>query len=304
MNMPTNKQFFTALILILIPTLIFFANIKTSRAAPLGADLAASINSAFASNAIYPLTNQQIIDKGCKNLTSELVQNTDNLTLFTTADLATLVKTHKGILTTNQNKVQPILAAFQSNIALATAPIDYNVLNGFIDDVYNAMIDATNPIQDSNNILYDTFDQTSDVSAEVVDYELDYFIGNQDFSIEYIFNSLDSTQEDINNDLTKDTYTKAEAQLIFEDVQLLLEDEFLNMQDRTDEFIAEFDAGLGSINSVVVTADDECEFKLRDVLGIETQVIVPIIKQYVCDSLYLADAANVQYNSGNCLVYK
>jgi hypothetical protein len=303
-NMPSNKQFFTALILILIPTLIFFANIKTSRAAPLGADLAASINSAFASNAIYPLTNQQIIDKGCKNLTSELVQNIDNLTLFTTADLSTLVKTHKGILSTNQNKVLPILTAFQSKITSATGPIDYNALNGFIDEVYDSMFDLTNPIQDSNNALYDVFFQTSDISAEVLYQELDFFLGNQDFSVEYIFNALDSIQKDINNNLTKVTYTRAEAQVIFEDVKLTLEDEFLNMQDRTDQFIVEFDSGLGSINSVAVTTDDECDFKLRDVLGVEKQVIVPIIKQYVCDSLYLKESANVQYNSGNCLVYK
>jgi hypothetical protein len=300
----TNKQFFTTLILILIPTLIFFANIKTSRAAPLGADLATSINSAFASNSINPLTNQQIIDNGCKQITSELVQNTENETLFLPADLNALIKTHKGILTTNQNKVLPILTGFQNQITNATAPIDYNVLNGFIDDLYNALIDVTNPVQDSNNVIYDTFDKTSDVSSEVIDPELDYFVENQDFSIEYMFNSLDATQEDINNDLTKDSYTKAEAQVFFDDIKFLLEDEFLNMQDRTDEIIAELDNGFGTIKDVFVSADEECVFILNDIFGLEAPVTVPIIKQYVCDSLYLADAANVQYNSGNCLVYK
>jgi hypothetical protein len=300
----TNKQFFTTLILILIPTLIFFANIKTSRAAPLGVDLATSINSAFASNSINPLTNQQIIDNGCKQITSELVQNTENEKLFLPADLNALIKTHKGILTTNQNKVLPILTGFQNQITNATAPIDYNVLNGFIDDLYISLIDVTNPVQDSNNSLYDTFELTSDVSSEVVDPELDYFIGNQDFSIEYMYNSLDATQEDINNDLTKDNYTKAEAQVFFDDIKFLLEDEFLNMQDRTDEIIAELDNGFGTIKDVFVSADEECVFILNDIFGLEAPVTVPIIKQYVCDSLYLADAANVQYNSGNCLVYK
>jgi hypothetical protein len=300
----TNKQFFTTLILILIPTLIFFANIKTSRAAPLGVDLATSINSAFASNSINPLTNQQIIDNGCKQITSELVQNTENEKLFLPADLNALIKTHKGILTTNQNKVLPILTGFQNQITNATAPIDYNVLNGFIDDLYISLIDVTNPVQDSNNSLYDTFELTSDVSSEVVDPELDYFIGNQDFSIEYMYNSLDATQEDINNDLTKDNYTKAEAQVFFDDIKFLLEDEFLNMQDRTDEIIAELDNGFGTIKDVFVSADEECVFILNDIFGLEAPVTVPIIKQYVCDSLYLADAANVQYNSDNCLVYK
>jgi hypothetical protein len=300
----TNKQFFTTLILILIPTLIFFANIKTSRAAPLGAELATSINSAFASNSINPLTNQQIIDNGCKKITSELVQNTENETLFLPADLNALIKNHKGILTTNQNKVLPILTGFQNQITNATAPINYNVLNGFIDDLYSALIDVTNPVQDSNNVIYDTFDKTSDVSSEVIDPELDYFIENQDFSIEYMYNSLDATQEDINNDLTKDSYTKAEAQVFFDDIKFLLEDEFLNMQDRTDEIIAELDNGFGTIKDVFVSADEECVFILNDIFGLEAPVTVPIIKQYVCDSLYLADAANVQYNSGNCLVYK
>jgi hypothetical protein len=302
--MPTNKQFFTALILILIPTLIFFANIKTSRAAPIGADLAASINSAFASNSIYPLTETQIIEKGCNNLTSELVQNTENLELFTKADLGNLVIAHKDVLTANQNKLTPILTAFQGKITAATDPIDYNVLNGFIDDVYIELIDITIPIQESNYTLYDTFDLTSDVSAEVVDLELDYYAGNQDFSIEYMYNSLDTTQEDINNDLTKDTYTKIEAQEIFDDIKFLLEDEFLNMQDRTDEFIGELDGNFGTTKEVFLNQDEECVIILYDLFDQLYPVTVPIIKQYVCDSMYLIEAANVQYNSGNCLVYR
>jgi hypothetical protein len=302
--MPTNKQFFTALILIIIPSLIFFANIKPSRAAPLGAELAASINSAFASNSIYPLTEAQIIEKGCNNLTSELVQNTENLELFTKADLGNLVIGHKDVLTTNQNKLTPILTAFQAKITTAVDPIDYNVLNGFIDDVYSELIDITDPIQESNNTLYDTFDKTSDVSAEVVDLELDYYVGNQDFSIEYMYNSLDTTQEDINNDLTRDTYTTVEAQVIFDDLKFLLEDEFLNMQDRTDEFIEELNGNFGTTKEVFLNQDEECVIILYDLFDQLYPVTVPIIKQYVCDSMYLIEAANVQYNSGNCLVYR
>jgi hypothetical protein len=302
--MPTNKQFFTALILIIIPSLIFFANIKPSRAAPLGAELAASINSAFASNSIYPLTEAQIIEKGCNNLTSELVQNTENLELFTKADLGNLVIGHKDVLTTNQNKLTPILTAFQAKITTASDPIDYNVLNGFIDDVYSELIDITNPVQDSNNTLYDTFELTSDISAEVVDLELDYYIGNQDFSIEYMYNSLDTTQEDINNDLTRDTYTTVEAQVIFDDIKFLLEDEFLNMQDRTDEFIEELNGNFGTTKEVFLNQDEECVIILYDLFDQLYPVTVPIIKQYVCDSMYLIEAANVQYNSGNCLVYR
>ena len=300
----TNKQFFTVLIVILIPTLIFFANIKSSFAAPLGADLTVSINSAFSSTDVIPLTKQQIIDNGCKKLTSELVQNVDNVALYLPADVLAQIKAHKAIVTTNQNKVLPILTGFQNQITNATAPIDYNVLNGFIDDVYDQLIDVTDPIQDSTNSLNDFFDKTSDVSAEVVDIELEYFIDNQNYSLDYIYNYIDTIQEDINNDLTKDNYTKAEAQLIFDDVKFNIEDEFLNMQDRHDETIAEFEDGLGTIKDVFVSADEECGFIIQDIIGQEFPLNIPIIKQYVCDSLYLATASNVQYIDGNCLVYK
>ncbi len=300
----TNKQFFTALVLILIPTLIFFANIKTSRAAPLGVDLATSINSAFASNSINPLTNQQIIDNGCKNITSELVQNTENKKIIMPSDVNAMIKKHKGVLTTNQAKVSPILTTFQNQITTATAPINYIVFNNFINDLYNSMVDVTNDVQDSNNTLYDVFEKTSDVSAEVIRPELDYFIGNQDFSIEYIYNSLDATQTDINNNLTKDSYTLAEAQVFYDDIKYLIDNEFLNMQDRSDEVIDDFDNGLGTIKDIFVNMDEECVFIINDVLSQEYPLTVPIIKQYVCDSLYLATASNVQYNSNNCLVYK
>jgi hypothetical protein len=261
-----------------------------------------SISSSFGTTTYKQLTNQQLIDVGCKSITSKLVHNTEEEKLYTIADFKVDLDNYFTFITQKRTEMNEAVKQTDQDLINQPDIILSKDLSWYLNQLYDRFAVISYPTELKIEELSLWTAKEGDVSKNISNNGLKTFLNNQNSSLKYMINYFATKREVINNNTIKSEYQKSEVLKMLEEFKTALNEQSTNMYDRTQKAQSIIDSGYSKIKSTNIV-NGNCQFIIQD-LDKDTTLEVPIVKQWICEQLYEKDAIHVQYNSDQCIVFK
>jgi hypothetical protein len=285
-------------------TIATFAIVTISKSAtPDSLNILSSVKTSFSDSKQYVLTDIDIVNNGCNYITSSLTPKKDQSKVTTIKSFAPELENHLTFLKSKKIITNKIMSDEILDIDNDTPIVTSKSLSTRFDVMYESLAQVSIPTQESIDNLKSNLKKETQVGGEIALGGLKWYIDNQNNSLQYLINYFNTQREQVSNNSIKSEYAKAEVKAILVDIDKQFKEVMDKIIERTQYSIKEISSGYGQVISTSVTPTD-CVFLLNDYEDVTTTISVPLIRQFVCDTMFDKEYTTINYNNGTCYLYK
>jgi hypothetical protein len=300
--MNTNARI--SIILLVCITIATFAIVTISKSATLDSlNILSSVKTSFSDSKQYILKDIDVVNSGCNYITSSLTPKKDQSMVTTISSFAPELDNHLTFLESKKIITNKIMSDAILDIDNDTLIVTSKSLSSRFDVMYESLAQVSIPTQESIDNLKSNLKKETQVGGEIALGGLKWYIDNQNNSLQYLINYFNTQREQVANNSIKSEYAKAEVKAILVDIDKQFKEVMDKIIERTQYSIKEIRSGYGQVISTTVSQTD-CVFLLNDYEDVTTTINVPIIRQFVCDTMFDKEYTTINYNNGTCYLYK
>lgn len=248
------------------------------------------------------LTDQEIITLGCNKMSSNLVQNKQDITLYTLENYKT--DADKYALAVNAKSLENDEQFKKAQIAIdaLTTIVDSKDFDPIISKLRDSLVKNTQDLKESIIVAQQVLDKTGVIGKYEVDKEWELTTTNHQEYSDYLMNLFDAKEENLFTKSITNQRSKADIQSLFNSIRTEFTNQYYLMNDIADYFVDDLVTGFGSVKNIELVGDN-CNFSIQgpndDLLTLEN----PVIKQFVCEQKN-PDIIDIQEENNNCVEYK
>jgi hypothetical protein len=248
------------------------------------------------------LSDQLLIDNGCKYLTSKLIPKLNMSDVYTFAQFTKELKIHKALLDASAITNSNILKQAQIDLTNAPTTMTSEGLTKYTTELRAKFGALSVPIEASIDSLATVLSKEGEIGKTFADNALSWYVDNQNTSLDFMINYFNTETEKLANNTIKTDYPKTEVQVMLDNLNSNFKTQVDNLLLRTQVAIDELDSGYGNIKTLKIE-DGQCSFTFQDQEGKTAYLKVPLLKQFVCEKLNPIKP-NITVSGNSCVEFK
>lgn len=301
--MTTIKQKIQILIIAICVFTVGIMNLPNASKAQVLADpiMAQLAKLGFKANST-DLTDQLLIDNGCKYITSSLVPKLDLSEIYTFTQFNKELKLHQKLLQDSAITNDTILSQAQTDLDAAPVAMTSQGLTKYTTELRAKFGALSVPIEASIDTIALVLAKEGEIGKTFADNALSWYVDNQNTSLDFMINYFNTETEKLANNTIKAEYAKTEVQLMLNNLKLNFKTQVDNLLLRTQAAVDELDKGYGTILSIKIE-EGQCSYSFQGQEGKTEYLKVPLLKQFVCEKLN-PTKPNITVRGNSCVEFR
>ena len=248
------------------------------------------------------LTSQEIINMGCNKMSSNLVQNKQDITQYTFENYKTDAGKYSELVAVKSIDNSNQFSIAQTAIDTLGTTVDSKEYDPIINNLRDKLLKNTQDLKEAIIVAQDVLNQIGPIGKNLVDQEWELTTTNHQEYADFLMNLFDAKEENLFTKSITNKRAKTDIQALFNSIRTEFTNQYYLMADVSGYFLDDLNAGFGNIKNTELVGDN-CKFTIQ---GQNDKLLIlenPVIKQFVCE-LKNPDILDIQEENNNCVEYK